>query len=167
MNGLDYLWIAVILISALVGIFRGVVRELFYLAGWFAAFICVQLFGEQAAQFVPQAVTDKALRIAIAYVVVFLGVLVGSAAIANVLAGLIRSVGLGLPDRALGGLFGLLRGGVVAVLAATIAGLTSLPSHPVWRSAASTPVLETAVLALRPFLPQSFAERIRFAAVNA
>jgi membrane protein required for colicin V production len=47
----------------------------------------------------------------------------------------------------------------VAVLAA---GMTTLPREPVWREAALTGPLETAVIAAKPYLPRAVADRVKF-----
>jgi membrane protein required for colicin V production len=52
---------------------------------------------------------------------------------------------------------------VLIVLAAgVVAGLTSAPRQPYWRDSASGPLLAQAALALKPLLPQTLAERMRY-----
>ena len=52
---------------------------------------------------------------------------------------------------------------VLAFLAANLlAGLTALPRQPAWRNAVSGDSLAQGALALRPWLPQSFAGRLRY-----
>jgi membrane protein required for colicin V production len=40
--------------------------------------------------------------------------------------------------------------------------MTSAPQQPWWRQASLAPPLETAVLAVKPMLPDDLAKRIRF-----
>jgi membrane protein required for colicin V production len=42
------------------------------------------------------------------------------------------------------------------------AGFTTLPKEPFWREAALSRPLETAVVAMKPYLPRSWAEKVRY-----
>jgi len=65
-------------------------------------------------------------------------------------------------DRMLGALFGIARGLLIVLAAALLAGLTNAPRQPFWRDSASGPLLAQAAQALKPLLPQTFAERLRY-----
>ena len=45
---------------------------------------------------------------------------------------------------------------------ALLAGLTSFPLNPIWKESWSGPTLGRAALALKPWLPPAFAERLRY-----
>ena len=68
----------------------------------------------------------------------------------------------GWVDRALGAGFGMLRGVLVALGLVMLGGMTPLPQDPMWKNAVLSGPLETAVVALRPFLPEDMARRIRY-----
>ena len=53
MTGFDIAVIVVVLLSALLGLWRGVIREVFALAAWIAAIVCMFLFGSRVAQMLP------------------------------------------------------------------------------------------------------------------
>ena len=161
MTWFDYVVIAVLGLSVLLAVFRGVVREITALAGWAAALILSGLFAPDLAQWLPGSLSHM-LRAIIAYLVIFLGVLLLSGVIGLLLAKLFRAAGLGLADRAVGALFGLARGAVIVFVGVMLAGLTSLPREPSWREAALSGPIETAVLAARPALPKDLAQRIRY-----
>jgi membrane protein required for colicin V production len=126
-----------------------------------AALILSGLFAQQLAQWLPAALSPM-LRAVIAYLVIFLGVLLLSGLAGVLLAKLFRAAGLGFTDRAVGALFGLVRGVLIVFLAVMLGGLTSLPREPFWREAALSGPIETAVLAARPALPKDLAQRIRY-----
>mgnify|MGYP003338220537 CR=1 FL=1 len=63
---------------------------------------------------------------------------------------------------ALGAGFGMLRGVLVALGLVMLGGMTPLPQDPMWKNAVLSGPLETAVVALRPFLPEDMARRIRY-----
>ena len=161
MTWFDYAVFAIIGLSVLLAVFRGVVREIAALAGWAAALILSGLFAQQLAQLLPAALSPM-LRSVIAYLVVFLGVLLVSGLAGVLLAKLFHAAGLGFTDRAVGALFGLVRGVLIVFVAVMLAGLTSLPREPFWREAALSGPIETAVLAARPALPKDLAQRIRY-----
>jgi membrane protein required for colicin V production len=161
MTWFDYAAFAIVGLSVLLAVFRGVVREIAALAGWAAALILSGLFAQQLAQWLPAALSPM-LRAVIAYLVIFLGVLLLSGLAGVLLAKLFRAAGLGFTDRAVGSLFGLVRGGLIVFVAVMLAGLTSLPREAFWREAALSGPIETAVLAARPALPKDLAQRIRY-----
>jgi membrane protein required for colicin V production len=161
MTWFDYAAFAIVGLSALLAVLRGVVREIAALAGWAAALILSGLFAQQLAQWLPAALSPM-LRAVIAYLVIFLGVLLLSGLAGVLLAKLFRAAGLGFTDRAVGALFGLVRGVLIVFVAVMLAGLTSLPREPFWREAALSGPIETAVLAARPALPKDLAQRIRY-----
>ena len=161
MTWFDYIVLAIVGLSVLLAVFRGVVREIAALAGWVAALILSSMFAQDVAQWLPASLSHL-LRAIIAYVAIFLGVLLLSGATGLLLAKLLRAAGLGFTDRAVGALFGLLRGAVIVFVGVMLAGLTSIPAEPFWREAALSGPVETAVLAAKPALPRDLAQRIRY-----
>ena len=73
-----------------------------------------------------------------------------------------RAAGLGFLDRALGAIFGLARGVLIAVLLVLFAGLTTLPRSDWWQNAVSSPALVAGALNLRPWLPGAWADRLDY-----
>ena len=161
MTWFDYAVIAILGVSAQLALFRGVVREIAALAGWAAALILSGLFAQQLAQWLPASLSHM-LRAVIAYLVIFLSVLLLSGMMGLLLARLFRAVGLGFADRAIGAVFGLVRGVVIVFVGVMLAGLTGLPKEPFWRDAALSGPVETAVLAAKPVLPRDLAQRIHY-----
>lgn len=161
MTWFDYGVITIVGLSVLLALLRGVIREIAALAGWAAALILSGLFAQELAQWLPASLSHM-LRAVIAYLAIFLGVLLLSGVAGLLLSKLFRAAGLGLTDRAVGALFGFLRGAVIVFVGVMFAGLTSLPKEPFWREAAFSGPVETAVLAARPALPKDLAQRIRY-----
>jgi membrane protein required for colicin V production len=161
MTWFDYAVIAIVGLSVLLAVFRGVVRELAAIAGWAAAFVLSGLFAHDLAQWLPVALSPM-LKAVIAYLVIFLGVLLLSGIAGMALTRLFHAAGLGFADRAVGALFGLMRGVLIVFVGVMLAGLTGLPREPFWREAAFSGPVETAVLAAKPVLPKELAQRIRY-----
>jgi membrane protein required for colicin V production len=162
MTWFDYAVLAVLALSAVIGIWRGFVREVFALGGWIAAFLAAMALAGQAGELLPAHSATPLVRATFAGVVIFLVVLIACGIAGMLLAKAMRLAGLGLADRTLGGVFGFARGALISLIVVLVAGLTALPREPFWRNATLSGPLETAVVALRPYLPAPLAARIRY-----
>jgi membrane protein required for colicin V production len=162
MTGFDYGVLAVLGLSAAIGIWRGLLREVFALAAWIAATVAAILFAGEAAALLPADFATPLVRSVIAVAVLFVTVLM-AVSLGGVLASrLARAVGLSLADRTLGAVFGVARGALILLVLVLAAGLTALPGQPFWRQAKLAAPLETAAIAVKPYLPREVAERVRF-----
>lgn len=162
MTVFDYAVLAVIILSLLIGGWRGVVSELLALVAWVAAFFAARAWGAQAGEVVASAVTDPLWRLVAGYAAVFVAVLVLFAVGRWLASLLLKAVGLKPLDRMLGAAFGIVRGVLVVWVLVLLAGLTALPQQAWWRQAWLAPPLETSVVAAKPWLPPDLAKRIRY-----
>ncbi len=162
MTWLDYAVVGVFAASLAVGAWRGLVREVLSILGWVIAFLAANLFAGPLGPAMPQAIPSPELRVAAAYLAVFVGSLMATTFVGLLLSKIVKAVGLGGVDRMLGALFGTVRGLLIVLAAALLAGLTSAPRQPFWRDSASAPFLTQAAQAFKPLLPQTFAERLRY-----
>jgi membrane protein required for colicin V production len=162
MTWLDYAVAGVFATSLVVGAWRGLVREVLSILGWVIAFLAANLLAGPVGLMMPQAIPSPELRIAAAYVAIFLASLIITALLGLLLSKIVHAAGLGGADRALGAVFGAARGLLIVLVAALLAGLTSAPRKPFWRDSASGPFLVQAAQALKPLLPQPFSERLRY-----
>jgi len=162
MTVFDYVVLAVLAASVLLGFSRGVVSEILGLVAWVAAFFVARAQAPLGAQWLAGRIADPSLRLAVAFGVILVGVLSLFAIARLILSLLLKAVGLGLLDRLLGACFGVLRGGLVVLAGVAVAGMTALPKAVWWREAMLAPPLETAVIAAKPWLPAEVAKRIRF-----
>src|SRR5262245_33877920 len=163
MTGFDYAVLIVMGLSVLVSVVRGALREVVSLASWVASgYVAVRLAPSVAGLF-PSVVTSPEVRVAAAFIVVLVICLLVFSMMTLLLTKLIAKAGLNGTDRTLGAVFGVVRGVVILVLLVLLAGLTPLPREPVWRNAMFSPPLEALALYARGYLPQRFAEHIRFA----
>ena len=161
MTWFDYAVLAILGLSMLVGLLSGLMHELISLAGWIAAFVLATLFSGEAALWMPESL-GPLLAGLLAYLAVFFGVLLVAFFVGLIMSLLVRAAGLGLADRMLGAAFGLARGAVIVLLAVMLGGLTPLPREAFWKQAVLSGPFETAVVALRPFLPEDVAQRLKY-----
>ena len=161
MTWLDYLVIAMLLLSIAWGAWRGLVHEVLSLAGWIMAFLAANLLAAPLAESFPANMRPE-FRVVGAFVAVFVGTLVLTTLLTALVTKFIRVSVLQSLDRWLGALFGLLRGLVLVVAFALAAGLTALPRTPVWTDSATGYSLAQTVLQLRPWLPPALANRLKY-----
>ena len=162
MNWLDYGVIAVLVLSMVWSALRGVVREIISLGGWIIAFLAANLFAGPLAAHLPKSIPGDALRTLAAFLAIFVFALICSALVGLLMSKLVSAVGLGPLDRMLGALFGIARGALLVLAAVLAAGLTSAPRQAWWKESLSGEPLKQAALALKPWLPDSFAQRLRY-----
>jgi membrane protein required for colicin V production len=162
MTWLDYAVLGVIGLSIAWGIWRGLAHEVMSLAAWVIAFLAANLFAGPLGETLPARIPGPELRVLVAFVVIFVVILAIVTLAGLLFSKFIKAVGLGNLDRTLGALFGVARGLLIVLALALMAGLTRLPLDPIWKESLSGPILGRAALALKPWLPPAFAERLRY-----
>lgn len=141
MNGVwaDIGWVdltlfAMIAVSVLVGLWRGLVFEMLAVLGWLAAYFAAQWFAPDLAPHLPIGASGSALNHAAAFAVVFLLALVIWGVAARVVRMLVRAVPvISTADRLMGAAFGLVRAVVLLLVIATVVGLTPLTKSQAWQ----------------------------------
>lgn len=161
MTWLDYAVLVVLAASILWGVWRGLVHEVVSVASWVLAFLAANMFAGAMGDLLPASMAPE-VRVLVSFVVVFIVVLVACTIVGHLLSRMMKVAGLGPLDRTLGGVFGLARALVILLAFALVAGLTALPRQPAWRNSVSGEPLSKGALALRPWLPKSFADRLRY-----
>lgn len=162
MTAFDYAVLTAVSASVLLGLWRGVVSEILALAAWMVAFLVARAEAAQLAGWLAPHIAEPGLRLAAAYILIVVGVLLLFAVARMLISLMLKAVGLGILDRLLGAAFGVLRGVLVVLVAVLVAGMTPLPKADWWQDAMLAPPLETAVIAAKPWLPAEAAKRIRF-----
>lgn len=162
MTAFDYVVIAIVVLSAALGVWRGVIGEIIALCAWVLAFFAARWWGDEVARLVFSSIGDPVVRIVAAWVAVFIVVLLAMALLRLAVRGLLKALGLSPTDRLLGVIFGLARGVLIVLVLVAVGGMTSVVKEAWWRGAYFSPPLETAVLASKPWLPAEVAKRIRF-----
>lgn len=152
---LDWAMLAVLAISVLVGLWRGLVYELLSLAGWLVAWFVAQRWGAALTEGLPLGTPGSASRAGLGFAVVFIATLLLWSLLARLLRMLVAATPLQLFDRVLGAGFGLLRGVLILLVAATLVALTPLSKAPWWLASRGATWLGHAVEVLRPMWPDS------------
>ena len=150
----DIALLAIFGVSVLVGLWRGFVFEIVSLLGWLVAFVIANSAGPFLAEFIPFG-GDPQVQLWIAYIAVFVLILVTCTLLARMLRALISATPLSFIDRLLGGIFGVVRGALILVVAATLIGLSPYADSTTWKSSHGALWLGMALEGLKPVLPQS------------
>lgn len=158
----DWLLLAVILASALLGLFRGFIGVLASLAAWVLAAWAAFRFGAQVALVLAGGGQPTAGQLFAGYGLSFLCVLLFVGIVGWLVRKLVHAVGLSGMDRALGFVFGVLRGGFVACLLVLLMGFTPLPREPGWRQSQVVPVLLPGAQWMSGWLPEWAAQQVDF-----
>jgi membrane protein required for colicin V production len=159
---IDIIVLAILGVSVAIGVWRGLVREVLALVAWVGAFLLANLLAPEVAKLLPKAMASEEIRLLVSFVIVFIVALVGLSVLAILASKLVKVVGLGPADRAVGGVFGLTRGVLVVMILVLLAGLTSVPRQSAWRDAALRGALEAAAETVKAWLPADFSKRIKF-----
>ncbi|HSV78647.1 MAG TPA: CvpA family protein [Ramlibacter sp.] len=154
MAPLDWVVAGVLLVSVLLGLWRGLVYEVLSVLSWIAAFVLAQWFAPAAAEWLPMGGAGQALRYAAGFVLVFIAALFAGGLLAWLVKKLVEAVGLRPVDRALGGLFGLVRGTVIVLALAVVVHLTGWRSSDWWTDSVTGGVATAALRGLKPVVPE-------------
>lgn len=159
MSTTDWALLLVLLVSMVLGLWRGLVHEMLSLAGWLLAFFMAQWLAAAVAVRLPFLQgSASSVQYAAGFVLVFVGVIFLVGLLSWMLGHLMGAVGLKPADRALGALFGLVRGLVILLVLAVLVRLMGLSSQGWWSESVLVPWLQALLLGLRPVLPQAWQE---------
>ncbi|GHU05999.1 bacteriocin production protein [Betaproteobacteria bacterium] len=163
MTSFDCAVLIILLASMTLGAWRGVLGEILAVGAWVMAFFAAKWWGDEfAVQLLSGIIGDPVIRIIVAWVLIVVIVLLLVSLVRLAVRGLLKALGLSLSDRALGVLFGALRGGLIILGLVVLGGMLSLHKEQWWRGAYLSAPLETAVLMCKPWLPPDVAKRIEF-----
>ena len=158
MNATDYLVIAVVIVSAIVGALRGFLREAVALGAWLIALFLAWHFSDLIAPHLGGLMADSEVRPWAARVIITVLILLLGAGIGATLGHFVRlSIFSGM-DRLLGFAFGLLRGFVLLGVFVILGQLLRLQGEHWWRGSLLIPYGESVANGLRTLVGE---ERVR------
>ncbi len=158
MHWVDIVVIAIIGISVLIGLFRGLIKESISLATWILALWVGLTYGEKLASLLPFSVGSQTVQSLIGIVILFVIVILVGGIVNYLIGQLVDRTGLSGTDRMLGIIFGVLRGGLIVAALVLLAMLTNLPNEPWWQESLTLPFFHDIAVWIRDLLPPSLAE---------
>lgn len=127
-NLLDAVLGTIVVLSTLIGMGRGLIKEVLSLIAWVVAFIIAQKFADMVAeQYIKQIFNDGFISYIVAFGGIFITVLFAIGLLNLAITTILRAVGANWVDVLFGGILGFIRGGVIATLLILGLSFTNLP----------------------------------------
>lgn len=158
----DFLIIGIILISTVISIVRGFVKEVFSLASWIFAFWVALSFYSHLATLLIDYVGTPSIRLFSAFTALFIVTLILGVLVNHLISQVVKKTGLSGTDRMLGIIFGLLRGVAIVTLLILAAGATPMPEDDWWQNSLLLEHVERLAIWVQTFLPSDIADHIKF-----
>ncbi len=157
MHWVDIVVAAIIGMSLIIGLFRGLIKESLSLATWVLGIWVGLVFSTPLAELLPINIESLTVKIVIAFVVIFLGVLLIGGVLNYIAGQLVDKTGLSGTDRILGLVFGVMRGGLIVAVLVLLANLTNMPKETWWQESLSLPYFNDIALWIKDMMPESVA----------
>lgn len=159
MSAVDWIFLAIIGVSALFGLMRGFVGVVASLIAWvLAAWTAFRFGGVIGAWLAAPDVPGPGAMVA-GYALGFAGVMLVVGLLSMLICRALQSAGLSGVDRWLGLVFGTARGVFIASALVLVLSFTSVPRGAQWQRSAVAPLLEPMAGAMRDWLPTWAAAR--------
>ena len=158
----DLIVLSIIVISIVVSLMRGFVKEALSLAGWLVSLWIAMTFSSGMAELFGDSIKDPTLRLLAAFICLFvLSFIVGS--IINFFATqFVQRAGLTGVDRTIGTVFGLLRGILLVTIIVMLLGLTTLPKESWWDDSFFLFRFEAIATWLKDLLPDDISRYFKY-----
>lgn len=158
---IDLGMLGVLIASMLIGAWRGVVFEVLSLLGWLVAWVAAQAWGGAVGRELHIGTAGSMLQHGAGFVLAFVGALLLWRLVSWLVQQLLHVSPLAPIDRFFGAGFGLLRGGVIVLLAVLLLSLTPVARGAAWRDSLGVQWSRTALAVLKPLLPAAWASALR------
>ena len=159
---LDWVILGMVLVSTLISLVRGFVKEVLSLVTWIAAFAIAMGFSQPASAFVPQAVDIPSARVALAFLALFVVVLIIGGIVNWAVSTAVNKTGLSGTDRSVGMVFGLARGVFIVAVLVLLAHLTAMPKESWWQASVLIPQFQVVADWILALLPSDIAQHFQF-----
>jgi len=159
---IDFVILALVGISAIIGLLRGFVLEIFSVATWLVAIWVGLSFSREFASYLEPLISLPSARMAASFAVLFFVTLILGGILGSLLSQIISKTGLTGTDRFAGLLFGIGRGMLVVSVLVMLAGLTPLPEDPWWRESQLIEPFQNLALWLQSKIPAGMAGYIAY-----
>ena len=157
----DYAIICIIALSAIIGLARGLIREILALAVWIAALLAAWFFYRPVSELLTPWLDTPSLQMGAAVVLIVIAVLIVGAFVGWAMSALVEKTGLTGTDRLLGTVFGAGRGAVVVALLVFLASLTPVIEDPWWSQSQLLPEFELLADLMLDLIPPEVTQKIK------
>ena len=162
MSWLDLVILAIILLSALISLVRGFVKESVSLVTWIVAGVLAFRYFAPMGELLEPFVESANIRNIAGGAILFIMTLVVGAIVNFILSQLVSKTGLSGTDRALGVVFGAARGILIVTLVVLLASLTPMPDAGWWQDSASVEYFQQLAEWIRGIIPADAVNQFSF-----
>jgi membrane protein required for colicin V production len=153
----DLIIVGIVIISALISLVRGFVKESISLASWvLAGFIALRYFAPLAELLEPY-VESPTIRTGTSFAILFVCSLIIGAIVNFMASQLVTKTGLSGTDKSLGVVFGAARGLLIVVILVLLAGLTPMPSESWWQASTMIDYFSSMANWIKDIMPDDLA----------
>lgn len=154
-NWLDYCFLAVILLSMIIGFKRGFIREIISLIIWILALMLPIAFSQDLAPLFIGFSKNEHIQVGVSFVAIFLAVFIIGLIINFIMKQVVSKTGMSGVDHFGGLIFGVFRG--VALLAVLVAflGITVFVKSASYQHSALVPRFEVVINKAKSIIPES------------
>lgn len=156
LNMVDFAIIGIILLSVIISVIRGFVREALSLVTWVLALWVAFTFTDQGAALLVGRVDGHSVQLIISFVVLFLTVLIIGSLISYLVTTMVKKTGLSGTDRIVGAFFGILRGALIVTFAIIAIDFTAYGKATLWQASIVVPHFQGLVDWLQHLMPEVF-----------
>ncbi len=135
----DWTIIAIVVISSLISLRRGFVKEALSLLTWIVAGVVAWMFGGALAQHLTEFIETPSARVIAGCAILFVATLLVGALVNFLIGELVRVTGLSGTDRFLGMAFGAARGALLVVVLVGLLSLAPVQQDPWWQQSSLVP----------------------------
>lgn len=162
MDATDALNVAVavvLVLSLLLGLWRGLVFEVLSLLVWVVAWLVAHIFADDVAAWSLGASWAPAMRHWVGWASVFVLALMAGRLVVWSIQQLLHMSPLAGLDRLLGGVFGLLRGGLIVLVVVMLVDETPLSKQAAWQQAMAVQWSQRVLAIVLPLMPGQWSPR--------
>src|SRR5687767_11760379 len=153
MNGIDWFIVILIVLSSLLGLIRGFVREAISLVTWLLGLWLAWAFSYLVEPYLGGVLAQPMVKVWVARLIILVGVLLVGAVIGLILSQFVRHSPFGGTDRALGLFFGMLRAAVLIGIGVIVGELLRLDTETWWQQSKLLPYGEFFAEWIRHLVP--------------
>ena len=162
MSWLDIVILIVIVLSALISLIRGFVKESISLVSWIVAGVVAFRYFSPMADLLEPFVSAPTIRGIAGFAVLFVSTLIIGAIINFIMSQLVSKTGLSGTDKALGIVFGGARGVLIVTMVVLLASLTPMPEAQWWQDSAMIGFFQQLAEWVKAIIPADAADKFSF-----
>ncbi len=159
LNAFDWMLVLVLAWSVILAFIRGIIREVFGLAGTVIGLLLAAWNYTQFAAWLSRWIDSPAAAEISAFLLIALGIMILCTLLGRLLRGTAHTIGLGFLDRVAGAGFGLLRGSILA-MGILMAATAFLPPQSLIAQSRLGPYFLAAAREVSFVVPQDLQKRI-------